>query len=386
MAARSVCVFGGSGFVGSRLCAALAARDWQVTVPSRHPGRAPQLAVLPAVRVVGADLRDPQQIAALCAGQYAVINLIGILNERGRDGSGFRAVHAELTQRIVVASRRARVERLLYVSALRADADHGASQYLRSKGLAERHVREESGPDLGWTILQPAVIFGAGDGFVNRFADLLRRLPLGLPLARPQARLAPVWVDDVVAALLRASRTRPPPASVSSSVARSSSRCSSWCAWCATSSACGAPSSGCRTRWPGCRRWSATSCPANRSRLTITAPCQSTASAAATASRASASTRSRCGRCYRACSGRCNPACACAAIAPAPGADPGTAGCAPRRRRAARRTPAGHRRAPVARPRARARSDRRSRPRPARRCSARRPAPRVRTRARGAAA
>lgn len=204
MAARSVCVFGGSGFVGSRLCAALSARGWQVTVPSRHPGRAPQLAVLPAVRLVGADLHDPARLAALCAGQHAVVNLVGILNERGRDGSGFRAVHTELTRRIVVASRSAGVGRLLYVSSLRADADHGASQYLRSKGLAERHIREESGPDLGWTILQPSVIFGAGDRFVNRFAGLLQRIPVGLPLARPQARLAPAWVDDVVAALLRA--------------------------------------------------------------------------------------------------------------------------------------------------------------------------------------
>jgi NADH dehydrogenase len=48
------------------------------------------------------------------------------------------------------------------------------------------------------------VIFGPGDDFLNRFASLLRMIPLFLPLARPGARLAPVWIEDVVAALLRA--------------------------------------------------------------------------------------------------------------------------------------------------------------------------------------
>jgi NADH dehydrogenase len=94
------------------------------------------------------------------------------------------------------------VNRLLQVSALHADADHGPSHYLRSKGRAERILREESGPDLHFTIFQPSVIFGAGDDFINRFAGLLRAIPLALPLARPGARFAPVWVGDVVAALL----------------------------------------------------------------------------------------------------------------------------------------------------------------------------------------
>ena len=55
-----------------------------------------------------------------------------------------------------------------------------------------------------WTIFQPSVIFGPRDDFVNRFARLLRAIPLGLPLARPGARFAPVWVGDVVAAIQRA--------------------------------------------------------------------------------------------------------------------------------------------------------------------------------------
>lgn len=204
MALRSICLLGGSGFVGTHLASALARDGWRITVPTRNPAGAAHLAMIPTLRLVAADIHDPAQLAALCAGQQAVINLVGILNEAGRDGSGFARVHTEFTRKLVGACRRQLVNRLLQVSALHADADHGPSHYLRSKGRAERILREESGPDLRYTIFQPSVIFGAGDDFTNRFARLLRAIPLALPLARPGARFAPVWVGDVVAALLSA--------------------------------------------------------------------------------------------------------------------------------------------------------------------------------------
>jgi uncharacterized protein YbjT (DUF2867 family) len=204
MAARSICVLGGSGFVGTHLAAALARDGWRITVPTRDPARARHLSPIPALRLVPADIHDPAVLASLCAGQQAVVNLVGILNESGRNGRGFERVHAEFVRKLVEACRRQHVDRLLHVSALNADANNGASHYLRSKGRGERILREESGPDLRWTIFQPSVIFGPRDDFLNRFARLLRAIPLGLPLARPGARFAPVWIGDVVAALQRA--------------------------------------------------------------------------------------------------------------------------------------------------------------------------------------
>jgi NADH dehydrogenase len=90
------------------------------------------------------------------------------------------------------------------MSALNADADNAPSHYLRSKGRAERVIRDECGADLQWTIFRPSVIFGPRDDFANRFARLLKAIPLALPLARPGARFAPVWIEDVAAAFMRA--------------------------------------------------------------------------------------------------------------------------------------------------------------------------------------
>ena len=204
MAPGSICVLGGSGFVGTHLCAALARDGWRIVVPTRDPFRARHLAPVPALKLVAADIHDARQLAALCAGQRAVVNLVGILNERGRSGRGFQKVHVELPRKLVEACRHARVDRLLHVSALNADAANGPSHYLRSKGQGERVIRDESGPDLQWTVFQPSVIFGPGDDFTNRFARLLRAIPLVLPLARPNARFAPVWIGDVIAAMQRA--------------------------------------------------------------------------------------------------------------------------------------------------------------------------------------
>jgi NADH dehydrogenase len=88
------------------------------------------------------------------------------------------------------------------MSALGAD-EHGPSHYLRSEGLAERHVR--AAPlTLDWTIIRPSVIFGARDSLTNRFAALLRLSRGIMPLARANARFAPVWVEDVASAFDRA--------------------------------------------------------------------------------------------------------------------------------------------------------------------------------------
>jgi NADH dehydrogenase len=80
------------------------------------------------------------------------------------------------------------------MSALNADPD-GPSGYLRSKGEAEKIVRESG---LDCTIFKPSVIFGREDRFLNLFAKLQRFFPV-LFLASPDAKFQPVYVDDVAA-------------------------------------------------------------------------------------------------------------------------------------------------------------------------------------------
>ena len=201
----AIVVLGGTGFVGTHLCAQLIRDGHSVRVLTRNRERAKHLLVLPGLELVNANVHEPAVLAEQFRGRDVAINLVGILNESGRSGAGFRRAHAELARKVVAACRSSGVNRLLHMSSLRA-GENAPSHYLRTKGEAERAVREESG-HVDWTIFQPSVIFGPGDGFLNRFAALLRAFPV-LPLARADAKFAPVYVGDVVAAMSRALEDR----------------------------------------------------------------------------------------------------------------------------------------------------------------------------------
>jgi uncharacterized protein YbjT (DUF2867 family) len=201
MRPQCIVVLGGTGFLGTRLVARMIKDGHSVTVLSRDREQHKHLLVLPGLSLENCNVFDEAQLSEHFRGQDVVINLIGILNERGFGGAGFRRVHTELTRGVLQAARSAGVRRLLQVSALKAAID-APSYYLRTKAEAEQLIRE-SNSSLDWTIFQPSVIFGPGDSFLNRFAALLGAVPMVFPLAKPKTRFQPVLVDDVVEAMMR---------------------------------------------------------------------------------------------------------------------------------------------------------------------------------------
>lgn len=198
---QRILILGGTGFVGKHLASRLARENRDVTVLTRRDRRRDDLWVLPTVRVVETDVYDEAKLAREMQGHDAVINLVGILNEKGRDGGGFQRAHVDLTEIVIRACRRAGIRRLLQMSAL--GAGKGRSHYLRTRGEAERLVNAAGRKDLQTTVFRPSVIFGPGDSFFLRFAFLLRLFWV-LPLACPDAKFSPVFVGNVAEAFCRA--------------------------------------------------------------------------------------------------------------------------------------------------------------------------------------
>jgi len=196
----TVCILGGTGFVGRHLAARLVTRGHSVKVLTRHRFLHTDMLVLPTLTLVQADVYDPGTLREEFEGCDAVVNLVGILNERGHKGLGFKLAHVEFTEAVLQACRGAHVPRLLHMSALNADK-RGPSHYLRTKGEAAALVLAAKQPQV--TVFEPSVIFGPGDSFLTRFARLLKHMPLVFPLAWPKARFAPVYVGDVVEAFTR---------------------------------------------------------------------------------------------------------------------------------------------------------------------------------------
>ncbi len=197
-----ICILGGSGFVGHHLAARLVRDGHRVRILTRRPAQHRELLVLPTLEMVACNIHDEDELQRCVAGCDVVINLVGILNEKRHNGRGFCRAHVELAHRVVVACQDNGIKRLLHMSALNADADKGSSYYLRSKGEAENLVHMAK--KLTVTSFRPSVIFGPGDSFFNRFAGLLKRIPLFFPLACARARFAPIYVGDVVECFARA--------------------------------------------------------------------------------------------------------------------------------------------------------------------------------------
>lgn len=192
MRISSVCIVGGSGFVGRAVADHLCERGLRVRVLTRSRPRAMAVAVLPTAEIQVADPHDVAALTRAFDNMEAVVNLVGILHEAG--GRTFRGCHVELPRKVVQACHAAGVEHLLHMSALGASPT-GPSAYLRSKGEGEGAVRAGAGI-LPVTIFRPSVIFGEGDRFLNLFAKLVRFMPV-VPLAGAHARFQPIWVEDV---------------------------------------------------------------------------------------------------------------------------------------------------------------------------------------------
>jgi len=201
MAQSLVTVFGGSGFVGRYVVARLAQEDWQIRVAVRHPDAA--LFLKPAgaigqVTPVAANIRDQASVERAVAGADAVINLVAILYESGRQR--FKAVQAEGAGRVAEAAKRAGVQKLVHVSAIGADLK-SSSAYARAKAEGEAAVLRAF-PTA--TILRPSIIFGPEDAFFNRFAQMAMTAP-ALPLiGGGHTKFQPVYVGDVAAAAVNA--------------------------------------------------------------------------------------------------------------------------------------------------------------------------------------
>jgi uncharacterized protein YbjT (DUF2867 family) len=184
--ARNVLILGGTGFLGSALTEKLVRRNGgggaQVIVSTRRLRHGAHLQSLPTVEVRQLDVHDDAQLLRAVSQVDAVVNLIAQLH--GSEAA-FERVHAVLPARIAQACARAGVTRLVHVSAL---------------GVDEAAARSEH-PALQLDILRPSVIFGARDRLTNLFASLQAFAPL-IPLAAANARMQPVWVDDVAQAIV----------------------------------------------------------------------------------------------------------------------------------------------------------------------------------------
>lgn len=194
----TVCVFGGTGFLGRRLVRRLASEGATVRVAVRSPERARSvLPDLDRVQILRADVRDPASVAAAVAGCDAVVNAVSAYVEKA--GVSFESVHVQGARTVAQEAFAAGVARLVLVSGIGADPE-SASPYIRARGQGELAAREAF---PGATVVRPGAMFGPGDALFAGLADIVRVLPVVPLIGGGRTRVQPVYVEDVAEAIAR---------------------------------------------------------------------------------------------------------------------------------------------------------------------------------------
>ena len=194
---KLVTIFGGSGFIGTQLVQALARRGYRIRVAVRRPDLAGHVRMFGfpgQIHPVQANLRFPQSVERAVDGADIVVNLVGILFERG--GQRFDAVQVGGARTVAQAAQRAGATRLVHMSAIGA-SETSPSAYARAKARGEKEVLKAFPQAV---IVRPSLVFGAHDGFFNLFGFLARISPV-LPVISGDTRIQPVYVGDVAEAL-----------------------------------------------------------------------------------------------------------------------------------------------------------------------------------------
>lgn len=198
---RTITIFGGSGFVGRYLVQKFAEKGDLIRVAVRNPIAAQFLRPLGGVgqiTPVQASILSSKEIAQAIKGADVVVNLVGILFEKGRET--FDAIHVEGARLVAEKAKEFDVPLLLHMSALGANKK-SRSRYASTKARGEEAVHAHF-PEA--TFFRPSVIFGQEDAFLNRFAEMARLSPFLPLIGGGQTHFQPVYVGDVAEGFMKA--------------------------------------------------------------------------------------------------------------------------------------------------------------------------------------
>ncbi len=195
MQGKLITIFGGGGFLGRYVAQTLLGQGARVRVACRNANSANHikpLGNLGQVQLMEADVRKPASVARAVADADAVVNLVGSF----ADMNAVQNIGAGI---VAKAAADAGVTALVHISAIGADV-HSNAEYGQSKAGGEAAVHAAFPSAV---ILRPSIVFGREDQFINRFAGLIRMLPV-VPVIGAATRFQPVFVGDVAKAVAAA--------------------------------------------------------------------------------------------------------------------------------------------------------------------------------------
>lgn len=196
---KKILILGGTGFLGNKLISSLLNDNLQIYLLARNSRTRKDLKKYnsnPNIKIFDWNGTDSKIIQKILKEVNCVINLCGILYEN-RNGD-FDRVHSDLPSLLGELCSKNNIETLVHVSALGV-SEFSDSKYSRSKAIGDKRLLENF-PKA--KILRPSLLFGKGDNFFGQFSKMSSISP-ALPLISKNTRFQPIFVDDVVLAIIK---------------------------------------------------------------------------------------------------------------------------------------------------------------------------------------
>lgn len=192
-----ILVTGGTGFIGRRLVQQLVSLGYPVRTLLRPSRKSPNLPKGLSIEATVCSLGDTRGLLAALKGIDIVFHLAG--TERMATKADLNGIDIQGTSHLMEAASESRIKRVFYLSYLGAD-QNSAYPVLRAKAIAEKFIERSGVP---YTIFRSSNVYGPGDQFIVSLAKLLKKSPgFFLMPGNGLSALQPLWVDDLIAALL----------------------------------------------------------------------------------------------------------------------------------------------------------------------------------------
>lgn len=195
---KTVSIFGGNGFIGQHTANQLIKQGYQVHIISRS-----KKTISPGLKhdhltqakwheadVTNANLDEYFQ-------SDIVINMVGIIHET--TDQKFHTLHCEWTEIFAKLSQKYHVKQCIHISAT-TGSEPEKSIYGKTKKSGEKLLLKNHPTAI---ILRPNIVFGPGDQFVNRFAQMCQKSPLIPVIGNGKNLLQPIHIDDFTTCLLK---------------------------------------------------------------------------------------------------------------------------------------------------------------------------------------
>jgi uncharacterized protein YbjT (DUF2867 family) len=203
---KKIAIIGGCGFLGKYIASSALKQGYLVSIISRMPQRALEITTegfVGQLELKTANVRDIESIKTAIKDADIVINLVGILYEKGRQS--FENLHHQFPKQLAKLCKQENKDLLIHISALGIEKSSAKSKYAKTKLLGEEAIKENF---ENYIIFRPSIIFGAEDNFFNQFAKLSKFLPF-LPLfGFGKTKFQPVYVDDVANAVISSIKSK----------------------------------------------------------------------------------------------------------------------------------------------------------------------------------